>query len=38
MKPHHTTQDLNGITFYWDNAPIRTAKVTIVKISELGMN
>jgi hypothetical protein len=27
-----------GITFHWDNTPSHTAKVTIAKITELGMN
>jgi hypothetical protein len=38
VKTHRPKQSLKGITFHWDNAPSQTAKVTIAKISELGMN
>jgi hypothetical protein len=38
VKTHRPKQGLKGITFYWDNAPSHTAKMTIVKISELRMN
>jgi hypothetical protein len=38
MKTHRPKQGLKNITFHWHNAPSRTAKVTIVKISELEMN
>jgi hypothetical protein len=38
MKQHCSKQGLKGITFHWDNTPSHTAKVTIAKITELGMN
>jgi hypothetical protein len=38
VKTHHPKQGFKGIAFHWDNVPSHTAKVTIVKISELGMN
>jgi hypothetical protein len=38
VKTYRPEQGLKGITFPWDNAPSHTPKVTIAKISELGMN
>jgi histone-lysine N-methyltransferase SETMAR len=38
VKTHRPEHGLKAITFRWDNAPTHTAKVTIAKISELGMN
>jgi hypothetical protein len=35
---HRPKQGLKGITFPLDNASSHIAKVTIAKISELGMN
>jgi hypothetical protein len=38
VKVHRPKQGLKSITFHWNNAQAHTAKVTIAKISELGMN
>jgi histone-lysine N-methyltransferase SETMAR len=38
VNTHRPKQGLKGITFLLDNAPSHIAKVTIAKISELGMN
>jgi hypothetical protein len=38
VKTHRPKQGLKCITFHSDNAPNRTSKVMIAKISELGMN
>jgi histone-lysine N-methyltransferase SETMAR len=38
VKTHCPKQCLKDITFHWDNAPSHTAKMTLDKISELGMN
>jgi hypothetical protein len=38
VKTHRSKQRLKGITFHWDNMSSYMAKVTIDKISELGMN
>jgi hypothetical protein len=38
VKPHYPKQGLKPITFPWENAPSHMGKVTIAKISELGMS
>jgi hypothetical protein len=37
-KTHRPNSGLKGITFYRDDAPSHAAKVTLTKISELGMS
>jgi transposase len=38
VKTYRPNQGLKDITFHWDNASSHTPKLTIAKISELGMN